>query len=101
MKLNCFGPRENNIFYTDLQCKIFLGLQIDNIRGRPNREGRQRYQGWKWGYPNQHGFTYQAEAVHRCLAAGMLECPQFTQAKLDEGHIVISMPPCQICIDNH
>ena len=29
------------------------------------------------GYPNQEGFVYQTEAVHRCLAAGMLECPQF------------------------
>ena len=28
-------------------------------------------------YPNQHGFLYQAEAVHRCLAAGLRECPQF------------------------
>lgn len=28
-------------------------------------------------YPNQQGFIYQAEAVHRCLAAGLLECPQF------------------------
>ncbi|MCE2425733.1 MAG: Gfo/Idh/MocA family oxidoreductase [Pseudomonadales bacterium] len=28
-------------------------------------------------YPNQSGFLYQAEAVHRCLAAGLLECPQF------------------------
>ena len=28
-------------------------------------------------YPNQHGFLSQAEAVHRCLAAGLRECPQF------------------------
>jgi dihydrodiol dehydrogenase / D-xylose 1-dehydrogenase (NADP) len=28
-------------------------------------------------YPNQQGFIYQAEAVHRCLAAGLTECPQF------------------------
>jgi len=28
-------------------------------------------------YPNQQGFIYQAEAVHRCLAAGLVECPQF------------------------
>ena len=27
--------------------------------------------------PNQHGFLYQAEAVHRCLAAGLRECPQY------------------------
>ena len=27
-------------------------------------------------YPNQHGFLYQAKAVHRCLAAGLRECPQ-------------------------
>ena len=28
-------------------------------------------------YPNQHGFLYQAEAIHRCLAAGLRECPQY------------------------
>jgi len=33
-----------------------------------------------WHYVNQHGFLYQAEAVHRCLAAGLHECPQFTKA---------------------
>ena len=30
-----------------------------------------------WSFPNQHGFLYQAEAIHRCLAAGLLECPQY------------------------
>lgn len=28
-------------------------------------------------FPNQHGFLYMAEAVHRCLAAGLKECPQY------------------------
>ncbi len=28
-------------------------------------------------FPNQHGFLYQAQAVHRCLAAGLRECPQY------------------------
>lgn len=32
-------------------------------------------------YPNQEGFIYQIEAVHRCLAAGLLECPQFGKAE--------------------
>lgn len=32
-----------------------------------------------WHYANQHGFVYQAEAVHRCLAAGLRECPQYTK----------------------
>ena len=36
-------------------------------------------EGWQWGYPNQHGFTYQAQAVHRCIAAGLTGCPQFTK----------------------
>ena len=27
--------------------------------------------------PNQHGFLYQAAAVHRCLAAGLRQCPQY------------------------
>lgn len=28
-------------------------------------------------YPGQHGFLYQAEAVHRCLANGLRVCPQY------------------------
>lgn len=28
-------------------------------------------------FPNQLGFVYMAEAVHRCLAAGLKECPQY------------------------
>ncbi len=39
------------------------------------------YQGWTWGHGNQHGFVYQARAVHRCIAAGLKELPQFTQAE--------------------
>jgi len=34
-----------------------------------------------WHYSNQHGFLYQAEAVHRCLVNGVLECPQYTKAE--------------------
>lgn len=30
-------------------------------------------------FPNQHGFLYQAEAVHRCLASGLKACPQYDQ----------------------
>ena len=32
-------------------------------------------------FPNQHGFLYQAEAVHRCLAAGLRVCPQYDEAE--------------------
>lgn len=32
-------------------------------------------------FPNQHGFMYMPEAVHRCLAAGLKECPQYGQAE--------------------
>lgn len=39
------------------------------------------YKGWSWGHGNQHGFTYQARAVHRCMAAGLKELPQFTIAE--------------------
>ncbi len=31
------------------------------------------------GHPNQAGFVYQTEAVRRCLAAGLLQCPQIDQ----------------------
>ena len=40
-----------------------------------------RYKGWTWSGGNQHGFIYQAQAVHRCLAAGLKEIPQFTRAE--------------------
>ena len=40
-----------------------------------------RYQGWSWQGGNQHGFMYQALAVHRCMAAGLKELPQFTRAE--------------------
>ena len=33
------------------------------------------------GFPNQQGFYYMTEAVHRCLAAGLRECPQFNKAE--------------------
>ena len=36
-------------------------------------------------FPNQHGFLYQAEAVHRCLAAGLRECPQYGKAESLHG----------------
>lgn len=29
--------------------------------------------------PNQHGFIYQAEAIHRCLAVGLHQCPQYNK----------------------
>ena len=32
-------------------------------------------------FPNQHGFLYQAEAVHRCLAADLRACPQYDEAE--------------------
>lgn len=35
-------------------------------------------------FPNQHGFLYQAEAIHRCLAAGLQVCPQYD--KTDSLH---------------
>ncbi len=33
------------------------------------------------GFPNQEGFYYMTEAIHRCLAAGLRECPQFGRAE--------------------
>ena len=32
-------------------------------------------------FPNQQGFYYMTEAIHRCLAAGLRECPQFNQTE--------------------
>ncbi|MDA0788226.1 MAG: Gfo/Idh/MocA family oxidoreductase [Proteobacteria bacterium] len=40
-----------------------------------------QYKGWTWSGGNQHGFMYQALAVHRCMAAGLKELPQFTIAE--------------------
>ncbi|MCY3886019.1 MAG: Gfo/Idh/MocA family oxidoreductase [Gammaproteobacteria bacterium] len=55
-------------------------------RGQPpgarwNGERLIRYKGWTWSGGNQHGFLYQAQAVHRCMAAGLKEFPQFTRAE--------------------
>lgn len=55
-------------------------------RGQPpgarwNGERLIRYKGWTWSGGNQHGFLYQAQAVHRCIAAGLKEMPQFTRAE--------------------
>lgn len=41
-----------------------------------------------WHYPNQHGFVYLAQAVHRCIGAGRRECPQYP---LDESLLVLSL----------
>lgn len=40
-----------------------------------------KYKGWNWSGGNQHGYMYQAQAVHRCMAAGLTELPQFTIAE--------------------
>lgn len=32
-------------------------------------------------FPNQQGFYYMTEAIHRCLAAGLRQCPQFDRAE--------------------
>ena len=48
---------------------------------RWNGERLIRYKGWTWSGGNQHGFLYQAQAVHRCMAAGLKEMPQFTRAE--------------------
>lgn len=52
-------------------------------RGQPvgsrwNGERMINYKGWTWHGGNQHGFTYQAQAMHRCMAAGLEEMPQWT-----------------------
>ena len=38
-----------------------------------------------WHFSNQRGFVYQAACVHRCLAAGLTQCPQYT--KQDSLHV--------------
>ena len=43
-------------------------------------------------YPNQQGFIYQTEAIHRCLAAGLRECPQMDQqASLNNLEVLASI----------
>jgi len=32
-------------------------------------------------FPNQQGFLYMTQAVHRCLGSDLLECPQFTRTE--------------------
>ena len=40
-----------------------------------------KYKGWTWSGGNQHGFIYQAQAMHRAMEAGLSELPQFTRAE--------------------
>ena len=40
-----------------------------------------KYKGWTWSGGNQHGFIYQAQAIHRAMEAGLSELPQFTRAE--------------------
>ena len=40
-----------------------------------------KYKGWTWSGGNQHGFLYQAQAIHRAMEAGLSELPQFTRAE--------------------
>ena len=49
--------------------------------------GVVEYKGWSWGHGNMHGFTYQAQAVHRCMTAGLTGCPQFT--KEESVHVCV------------
>ena len=43
--------------------------------------------GFRGGYPqcNQHGFFYEVEAIHRVLANGLRECPQYTASTLERS----------------
>ena len=40
-----------------------------------------KYKGWTWSGGNQHGFIYQARAMHRAMEAGLSELPQFPRAE--------------------
>lgn len=43
-------------------------------------------------FPNQQGFIYQTEAIHRCLASGVMECPQIDQeASLHNVEVLASI----------
>ena len=35
-----------------------------------------------YNYPNQQGFCYQITAVQECIAAGLLESPEYTHAEM-------------------
>lgn len=63
-----------------------LPTPAPRARGEPagsrwTGERMVHYKGWNWSGGNQHGFMYQAQAVHRCMAAGLREFPQFTRAE--------------------
>lgn len=70
-----------------------LPTPAPKARGQPagqrwDGEKMITYKGWNWSGGNQHGFTYQAQCIHRCMAAGLKEFPQHTRAE--------SMQVCQI-----
>ena len=72
-------------------CPTALTIRSPSAKGVPSRYRTRnvpapvaRYEyplpsavGLPTAFPNQQGFLYQAEAVHRCLAAGLRACPQY------------------------
>jgi len=52
-------------------------------------------------FPNQQGFLYQAEAVHRCLAAGLLVCPQYNREdSLHSMDLLTEINNARLTVDN-
>ncbi|KAL1521789.1 hypothetical protein AB1Y20_021442 [Prymnesium parvum] len=49
-----------------------------------------------WNYPNQHGFVYQARAIHRCIGEGWLECPQYPHAEVIQTMTIMDVAKRQI-----
>lgn len=72
-------------------CPTALTIRVPPAGGVPSRYRTRNVPAPAWRYeyplpdavgllrafPNQQGFLYQAEAMHRCLAAGLLACPQY------------------------
>ncbi|KAL3911211.1 MAG: hypothetical protein SGPRY_008779 [Prymnesium sp.] len=50
----------------------------------------------KWHYPNQHGFVYQARAVHRCIGEGWLDCPQYPHSEVVQVMTIMDAAKHQI-----
>jgi len=49
-----------------------------------------------YNYPNQQGFCYQITAVQECIAAGLLESPEYTHAEMLQNASVLELAAHQM-----
>jgi len=52
-----------------------------------------------WIYPNSAGLAYEAAAIARCIAAGRVECPQYTWGEMMNNIIIMDEIRSQLGVE--